>query len=87
MLECRGYEIDLRDIHHDHAGNFWLDFLNFRRIVRTTGWRFTATLVINRDIVVYKLWNGQPSIREVEDSRNPLGPAQGLGLSTVQSLR
>jgi len=87
MLNCQGYEIDLRDIRHDRTGNFWLDFLNFRRIVKTTGWRFTATLVINRDIVVYKLWNGQPSIREVEDSHNPLGPAQGLGLSTLQSLR
>jgi len=78
---CSGYEIEQRELHRDHTGNFWLDFLNFRRVVRTTGWRFTATVVINRDLVVYKVWSGQPSIREVEDVRNPLGPAQNLSLS------
>ncbi len=86
-LNCQGYEIEQRETHHDRTGNFWLDFLNFRRIVRTTGWRFTATLVMNRDLVVYTLWSGQPSIREVEDQRNPLGPAQGVGLSTLQLWR
>lgn len=85
--DCRGYEIEQRETHHDRVGNFWLDFLNFRRIVKTTGWRFTATVVINRGLVVYKVWSGQPSIREVEDVRNPLGPAQGIGLSNLPPLR
>jgi hypothetical protein len=84
---CQGYEIEQREIHHDRTGNFWLDLLNFRRIVKTSGWRFTATLVINRDLVVYKVWSGQPAIREVEDVRNPLGPAQGIGLSDLPSIR
>lgn len=85
-LDCQGYEINQKEIHQDHTGNFWLDFLNFRRVVRTSGWRFAATIVINRDLVVYKVWSGQPSIREVDDSRNPLGPLQGIGASTVPSL-
>jgi hypothetical protein len=85
--DCRGYEIEQREIHHIHSGNFWLDFFNFRRITKTTGWRFTATVVINRDLVVYKVWSGQPAIREVEDVRNPLGPAQGIGLSNLPSFR
>jgi hypothetical protein len=81
--DCQGYEIEQRETHHEHTGNFWLDFFNFRRIVTTTGWRFTATVVINRNLVVYKVWSGQPAIREVEDVRNPLGPAQGIGLSNL----
>jgi hypothetical protein len=84
---CQGYEIEQREMHRNHTGSFWPDFLNFRRIVKTTGWRFTATLVINRDLVVYKVWSGQPAIREVEDVRNPLGPAQGIGLSDLPSIR
>ena len=84
--DCLGYEIEQREIHHDRTGNFWLDFLNFRRVVTTTGWRFTATVVINRNLVVYKVWSGQPAIREVEDVRNPLGPAQGIGLSNLPSV-
>jgi len=85
--DCLGYEIEQREIHQDHVGNFWLDFLNFRRVVKTTGWRFTATVVIHRGVVVYKVWSGQPAIREVEDVRNPLGPAQGIGLSNLPPLR
>ena len=85
--DCRGYEIEQREMHHDHTGDFWLDNLNFRRVVTTTGWRFTATIVIYRDLVVYKLWSGQPAIREVEDVRNPLGPFQSIGLSGLQSMR
>lgn len=85
--ECQGYEIDQRESHKDHIGNFWLDFLSFRQIVRTSGWRFTATIVIHRDLVVYKVWSGQPATREVEDVRNPLGPAQGIGLGDLPSIR
>ncbi len=81
--DCQGYEIEQRELQRDHTGNFWLDFFNFRRVIRTSGWRFTATVVINRGVVVYKVWSGQPAIREVEDVRNPLGPAQGLGLSNL----
>jgi hypothetical protein len=84
---CQGYEIEQRETHHNRTGNFWLDFLNFRRVVTTTGWRFTATIVINRDLVVYKVWSGQPAIREVEDVHNPLGPAQGIGLSNLPPWR
>jgi hypothetical protein len=84
---CRGYEIDQKVTHQDHIGNFWLDFLNFRRTVKTTGWRFTATLVIDGDLVVHKAWSGQPSITALDDSRNPLGPAQSIGTASLPSWR
>jgi hypothetical protein len=87
LEKCTGYEIDQRQTVQNHVGNFWLDFLNFRRVVKTTGWRFTATFVINGDVVVHKAWSGQPATLGVEDTRNPLGPAQSIGSSNFPSIR
>lgn len=80
---CRGYEIDQRHIARQRVGNFWLDFLDFRRETVTTGWRFNMLLLVVNDRVVYKLWGGQPEISETEVTRNPLGPLQGLGQSVL----
>lgn len=84
---CRGYEIDQRHTDRKRVGNFWLDFLNFRRETTTTGWRFNMLLLVVDDRVVYKLWGGQPDISEVEATRNPLGPLQGLGESSLGRFR
>ncbi|UCE30201.1 MAG: hypothetical protein JSW68_08850 [Burkholderiales bacterium] len=81
---CRAFELDHRDIRRQRVGSFWLDFLNFRRNTDITGWRFKALLVIQDELVVYKLWSGQPDIRELERVHNPLGPLQGLGEATVR---
>ena len=84
--QCQVYEIDLKRIHRKRSGNFWLDFLNFRRRTEISGWRFNALVLLNHDIVVYKLWSGQPVIREVEEAVNPLGPLQGSGEAAVRGL-
>ena len=55
-----------------------LDSLNFKRRTEISGWRFTGLIVLKDDLVVYKLWGGQPSIKESEETRNPLGPFQGV---------
>lgn len=75
---CTAYELDVKSLKKKRAGNFWLDALNFKRYTETTGWRFTGLIVLKDDLVVYKLWGGQPSIEEAETSRNPLGPFQGF---------
>ncbi|CUA96119.1 hypothetical protein [Thiomonas bhubaneswarensis] len=80
---CRGFEIEQRHIDRKRVGNFWLDFLDFRRETTTTGWRFNMLLLVVNDRVVYKLWGGQPDISEVEVTRNPLGPLQGFGQSVL----
>jgi hypothetical protein len=80
---CRGFEIDQRHIDRKRVGNFWLDFLDFRRETLTTGWRFNMLLLVVNDRVVYKLWGGQPEISETEVTRNPLGPLQGFGQSVL----
>jgi hypothetical protein len=84
--QCQVYEVDLKRIQRKRSGNFWLDFLNFRRRTEISGWRFTALILLSRDLVVYKLWSGQPVIREVEEVVNPLGPLQGSGETAVRGL-
>lgn len=56
-----------------------LSYADIRRHTDITGWRFNAIIVLKYDRVEYKLWSGQPSIKEVEDDHNPLGPLQGSG--------
>lgn len=80
---CKGYELDHKSIKRNRYGNFWADFLNFRRKVDVEGWRFNGVILIKDSMVVYKLTGGQPNIHEQEDSKNPLGPFQGFGESRL----
>jgi hypothetical protein len=73
---CLAYTLGLQRTHRDRVGNFFLDFINFHRHTDITGWRFDAIVVIVDDRVVHKVWSGQRSIHQVEDTRNPLGPLQ-----------
>ena len=83
---CSAYEIDVKSLQRKRAGNFWLDSLNFKRRTETTGWRFTGLVVLKDDLVVYKLSGGQPKIQEAEESRNPLGPFQGIAEGAVRQV-
>lgn len=86
MAVCRGFEIDQKHIKRTRTGNFWSDFLNFRRQVDIRGWHFKGMLLVKGDVIVYKLIGGQPLIQEMEYNSNPLGPLQGIGESTVRSV-
>jgi hypothetical protein len=80
---CSAYAIEHRQIHRDRVGNFFLDFINYRRRTEITGWRFAAVIVLVSDRVVYKSWSGVPAISEVEETTNPLGPLQDRGPSIL----
>lgn len=82
---CQGYEVDQKTVTRRRYGNFWADFLNFKRKVNIVGWRFNGVILIKGDLVVYKLTGGQPVIHELEESKNPLGPLQGIGESKLLS--
>lgn len=81
---CKGYEVDQKSVKRRRFGNFWADFLNFKRKVDIVGWRFNGVILIKDDVVVYKLTGGQPVIHEHEERRNPLGPLQGIGESRLR---
>lgn len=80
---CVGYQLEQSQIKRKRVGNFFMDFLNFDRETLITGWRFGALIVVVNGTVVYKQWSGQPMVRQVDRSRNPLGPLQGAGEKAV----
>jgi len=75
--ECRAYEIEIQSTKRKRVGNFFLDFLSFVRKTEVTGWKFDGLVLIRGNLVVYKLWSGQPRVVSNERTRNPLGPLQG----------
>lgn len=84
---CRGLEVLASRIDKVRSGNFFADFLNFSRRTNTTGWRFNAVILLVDNVVVYRTWGGQPAVNETEVHKNPLGPLQDVGPSTVTTAR
>jgi hypothetical protein len=76
---CVGYLMEPSNLVQKRMGNFLLDFLNFKRHTQSTGWKFSALIVVIDDKVVYKQWTGQPKIETTEVRTNPLGPLQSMG--------
>ncbi len=75
---CQGYEITPKMLNSQRYGNVFMDLLNFRRKKITRGWKFNALIVLNKGLVVHKVWGGEPNISEFEDKKNPLGPLQNI---------
>lgn len=84
---CTAYAISVKKTERQRVGDFWLDSFSFRRETVTTGWSVDALFVFVDDRLVYQLVGGQPTIREVEVQRNPLGPLQSWGDHLVQGAR
>ena len=76
---CTAYEIDASVKRSRRYGNLFLDMMTFRRQTHATGWNFKALIVIKDQMVIYKLWSGEPSVDETEKTRSPLGPLQSIG--------
>lgn len=82
--ECFAIQIEQKHLDRKRYGNFWLDFLTFNRQVEISGWQFEALIIMQKELVVYKLWTGKPTILQLEEERNPLGPLQGAGSSILK---
>lgn len=80
---CRGLDVTASHLASERQGSFFADFFNFVRRTEITGWRFNAVILLVGDVVVYRSWGGQPSIHETDVKRNPLGPLQDIGPSTI----
>lgn len=80
---CRGWEFTGARITRARTGNFIADFTNFSRQTETTGWRFNALILLVNNTVVYRAWGGQPLIKELETTTNPLGPVQEMGPAII----
>ena len=77
--DCYAFRVEQQVTERERVGNFWLDFLNFKRVTNIKGWQFDAMILISNGKVVYKCWSGTPNIQTTEQERRPLGPLQGVG--------
>jgi hypothetical protein len=77
--ECRAYVFRAGTEVHERRGPFIVDFLNFRRVTRTLGWRFEGLVLVRDGVVLFRNHGGEPLIDRVEERVNPLGPLQSLG--------
>lgn len=75
---CRAFELIVEASETRRTGNAFLDLFGFRRNVHTTGWYFDALLIVQDDVVVYKISSGQPNVDRTEKRTKPLGPLQEL---------
>ncbi len=74
----RAYEINLERIKNQREGSLFLDILNFRKTIHTTGWKISVLILIVDDTVEYVLYSGEKNMDRTEKERNPLGPFQGF---------
>jgi len=82
MLSSRengmAYEINLERLRNKREGSVFLDMLNFRKTIHTTGWKISVLILIVDDTVEYVLYSGEKNIDRLEKEKNPLGPFQGF---------
>jgi hypothetical protein len=80
---CRGFELIIEATTRKRFGSLPMDALGFKKNVHVTGWSFRALLIIQNDLVTYKLSSGEPRVNRYERKHKPLGPFQELeGLVT-----
>jgi len=75
---CKGFELTIELSDRKRYGNLPLDILGFNKKTRITGWKFCALLVVQNEIVTYKLASGEPYIDKFENKTKPLGPFQEM---------
>ena len=76
---CQAYEFHLARETSHHEGGFFLDFLNFRRTIRVSGWRFNGLVAVRDGVVLFRSYGGEPRNDRTERQVNPLGPLQPAG--------
>lgn len=86
QTQCRGYVFRYNQQHRDREGNFFLDFLNIKRVTHVTGWQFEALIVVGENVVLFRNFGGEPKTDRTESNFNPLGPFQPAGESAGRSL-
>ena len=72
------YEINLERLKNQREGSVFLDMLNFRKNIHTTGWQISVLILIVDGTVEYVLYSGEKNIDRLEKKKNPLGPFQGF---------
>jgi hypothetical protein len=75
---CRAYELELNINQSKRYGNLAMDAFGFQKKTHVSGWNFKALVIVQDNLVVYKLRSGQPHVDRLERKTKPLGPFQDL---------
>jgi len=70
---CIAWRIEITRRKQRRTGMALLDWMLFRRTTRTSGWDLRMLVLMEDDLVLYKLWSARPSILEYRDRIWPLG--------------
>jgi hypothetical protein len=82
----RAYLVELRDTSDKRHGNLFLDVFGFARRTHEAGWEFKGLILINDNLVVYKLSSGEPQVSREDSKIRPLGPFQELDSSVMRAV-
>lgn len=86
QAECRAYLFHFERQDRQREGNFWLDFLNIRRVTNVRGWWLETLVVVSNGDVLFRNIAGQAHSDRVDRQSNPLGPFQPAGESAGSVL-
>ena len=75
---CKAYVATISHSNEDRVGNPFLDITGFHKETHILGWDFQAIFIIKNNIVIYKLWAGQPNKKQIIHETKPLGPLQDV---------
>lgn len=81
--KCKAYELVISQTNKKRVGSFWKDMLSFKQVTHSTGWSFSALIILVDDTVVYVLHSGSPVLDKIESKSQPLGPFQGIDAGTI----
>jgi hypothetical protein len=76
---CKAYLFRFERQERRREGVFLADFLNIRRVTRSTGWWFESLIVVSDGVVLFRNVAGQPHTARLDRQTNPLGPLQSAG--------
>lgn len=82
----RAYLVELHDVQDQRHGNLFLDIFGFKRKTHESGWRFSGLILIQDDLVVYKLASGEPQVSSESKQVKPLGPLQELNFNASEAV-
>lgn len=85
QYRCSAYVFHLRNSHTEHSSSVVPDLLEIERDTVKRGWSAEVVLLIEDDLVVYKVISGTPNSEDQHDKSKPLGPLQDVGKTILGS--
>ena len=79
QYRCSAYVFHLQHSNKQRSGGVVPDLLGIEQNTVNDGWSAEIILLLQDDVVVYKVISGSPHTQDLRDKTQPLGPFQDLG--------